>query len=183
MVRRALLFCLALLPLAAAFGAPAGFREITWEELIPKGWDPARDLKSLDLSKLQDADPRAMDALQKLRDLWDNAPVETALDGAKVRLPGFAIPLDRQGEKVTQFLLVPYFGACIHSPPPPSNQILLVVSKKPLPNLHSMDTVWVNGTLSLQRADTPWGKAGYRLTLESMENYMPAPPAESKKKK
>jgi hypothetical protein len=58
-----------------------------------------------------------------------------------------------------------------------------VVSKKPLANLHSMDTVWVSGTLSLQYANTPWGSAGYRLTLDKMENYSPAPPKDGVRKR
>ena len=173
-----LTLCLAL-PLQAA----DEFREIKWEALVPKDWDPAKDFKALNLGKLQDNDPRAMEALEKMKALWDAAPTESSLAGARIKLPGFAIPLENKGGKISEFLLVPYFGACIHSPPPPANQIIHVVSKKPLANLHSMDTVWVSGTLSLQYANTPWGSAGYRLTLDKMENYSPAPPKDGVRKR
>ena len=166
---RILLLLLALC-LAPPLHAADDYKEIKWEGLVPKGWDPAKDLKALDLGKLQDSDPRAMEALEKMRALWDAAPTEPTLAGAKVRLPGFAIPLEVKGNKVSEFLLVPYFGACIHSPPPPANQIIHAVTAKPA-RLRSMDPVWVNGTLSLQRADTPWGKSGYRLTVDKVVPY------------
>lgn len=166
-------FCLAL-PLQAA----GDYKEIGWDALVPKGWDPTQDLKALlNTGKLQDSDPRAMEALEKMKVLWDSAPTEPSLAGTRIRLPGFAIPLEIKGGKVTEFLLVPYFGACIHSPPPPANQIVHAISAKPLKGMRSMDAVWVNGTLSLHRADTPWGKAGYRLAVDSL-----APFEEAKKK-
>ncbi|MBI5792342.1 MAG: DUF3299 domain-containing protein [Rhodocyclales bacterium] len=179
---RKLLFLLALC-LALPLHAADDYKQIKWEALVPKGWDPAKDLKALDLGKLQDSDPRAMEALEKMRALWDAAPTEPTLAGAKVKLPGFAIPLENKGGKVSEFLLVPYFGACIHSPPPPANQIIHVVTSKPVSNLHSMDTVMVSGTMSLKYSNTPWGSAGYRLTLERMENFNPAPPPEDKRKR
>ena len=168
-----LALCLAL-PLQAA----EDYKEIGWEALVPKGWDPTQDLKALlNSGKLQDSDPRAMEALEKMKALWDSAPTEASLAGMRVRLPGFAIPLEVKADKVSEFLLVPYFGACIHSPPPPANQIIHAVSTKSLKGMRSMDAIWVQGTLSLHRADTPWGKAGYRLAVDKI-----APYEEAKKK-
>ena len=168
---RKLVLLLALcvtLPLHAA----EAYKQIEWEALVPTGWDPTQDLKALlGSGKLQDSDPRAMEALEKMKALWDSAPTEPSLAGARIRLPGFAIPLEIKGGKVTEFLLVPYFGACIHSPPPPANQIVHAISAKALKGMRSMDAIWVNGTLSLHRADTPWGKAGYRLAVDKVEPY------------
>ena len=161
---------LPILPLPPATAADT-YKEIPWEALVPKGWDPAKELKALDFSKLQDSDPKAMEALQKMKALFDSAPTEPALAGRTVRLPGFAIPLEKKGEKVSEFLLVPYFGACIHSPPPPANQIIHVVSAKPLSGIHSMDALWVSGTLSIARSDSPWGAAAYRLNAEVVKPY------------
>jgi hypothetical protein len=167
-----LLILLLAFPLFFAQPASAAdaHKELRWEELVPKGWDPSKEFRDLDLGSMQDSDPRAMEALAKLQTLFDNAPTEPAMAGRKIRLPGFAIPLEHKGDTVREFLLVPYFGACIHTPPPPANQILHVVAAKPA-KLRTMDPVWVNGTLSVQRADTPWGKAGYRLTLDRLEPY------------
>lgn len=45
--------------------------------------------------------------------------VNKKLDNQDVRIPGFVVPLEGDAKKITAFLLVPYFGACIHVPPPP----------------------------------------------------------------
>lgn len=161
-----LTFCLTL-PLQAA----ETYREISWDDLIPKGWDPAKEFRSLDLANMKDSDPRAMEALQRMKDLWAEAPTERAMAGKKVRLPGFAIPLERKGEEVVEFLLVPYFGACIHTPPPPANQIIHAVSAKPRGKMRTMDAFWVSGTLEIKRSETGWGSAGYRLQVERIERY------------
>ncbi|HEX5804421.1 MAG TPA: DUF3299 domain-containing protein [Azospira sp.] len=167
---RTLLLILSLL-VAVPLHAADAYPEIKWEELVPKGWNPAKDLQALDLNNLQDGDPRAMEAMEKMKALWADAPTEPALAGRKVRLPGFVIPLERKGEQVTEFLLVPYFGACIHSPPPPANQIIHAVSAKPLGKMQTMDPVWLSGTLALERVDTPWGKAGYRIAVDKVVPY------------
>lgn len=147
------------------------YKEVQWETLIPKGWNPAGQFKSFDLAKLKDSDPRAMEALQTLRTVWDNAPTEPSMDGRKIRIPGFMIPLDRVGESVKTFLLVPYFGACIHAPPPPANQMILVTLVKPVDGFISMSPVWVNGTMKIDRTDSPWGKAAYLLKASKVEAY------------
>jgi hypothetical protein len=93
-------------------------------------------------------DPRAvgegsadeMQASLKLREIWDSAPVRQDLQGTKVRLPGYVVPLEYSQGAIREFLLVPYFGACIHSPPPPANQIVLVRLDKPA-RLQTMDVV------------------------------------------
>lgn len=158
--------------LAATPLQPAGtYAETKWEDLVPKGWNPASDLQALDFANLKDSDPRAMEAMEKMKSLWDNAPTEPALAGRKIRLPGFVIPLERKGEQLTEFLLVPYFGACIHSPPPPANQIIHAISEKPLGKMQTMDAVWLSGTLGLQRTDTPWGKSGYQIMVEKLVPY------------
>ena len=66
---------------------------------------------------------------------------------------------------------LPYFGACIHTPPPPANQIVWVVPAKPAAGFHSMDTVWVSGTLRGNRSDSPMGASGYRLDAVLVEAY------------
>jgi len=169
-MRRFLLF----LCLTFAFGPPLlaadTYREMQWDELLPKGWDPAADIKKLKLGKLEDSDPRAIEALEKLRAMWDNAPTDPTLEGVKIRLAGFVIPLEKSGEKVTEFLVVPYFGACIHSPPPPANQIIHATIKRAT-SMRSMDAFWIKGTLSLHRADTPWGASGYRLSVDGLTPY------------
>ncbi|MBI2319708.1 MAG: DUF3299 domain-containing protein, partial [Betaproteobacteria bacterium] len=106
------------------------YKETNWEALVPENWNPARAFEGLNLGMLSDADPRAMKALEKLRETWNNAPVVASLNGARIRIPGFIVPLENSRGQITEFLLVPYFGACIHTPPPPSNQIIHVLHMK-----------------------------------------------------
>ena len=168
-----LLFALlAVICLGQPVHAADPYPEIKWEALVPKGWDPTRDLKNLNLGSLQDSDPRAMEALDKLKALWDNAPAEPAHHGKKIRLAGYVLPLERDKEgKVTEFLLVPYYGACIHTPPPPANQIIHARSAKPLAGVKMMEALWVYGTLTVQRGETTWGVAGYRLAVDRIAPY------------
>jgi hypothetical protein len=128
-------------------------------------------LKGLKLENLKDSDPRAMEALEKMREAWSNAPVEPALNGERIRIPGFVIPLEKSGSKVKEFLLVPYFGACIHTPPPPPNQIIHVKAAKPVANMRTMDTMWVSGIMQVRSVDSEFGQAGYQLKAEQVAPY------------
>lgn len=165
------------LPKSAGVGGAeldAKYRETRWYELGPKDWDPyktARELRRAGKS-FDDSDPRAAELLKKLRDIWDNAPVNPALDGAAVRIPRYVVPLEESKSGMTEFLLVPYFGACIHTPPPPSNQILHVTASRPVENLHSMDNVWISGHLNATRSDSSMGMSSYAMTLDLVQPYV-----------
>lgn len=161
------------LPQAADRQAPqrGAVRTILWDDLMPPDWDPSAAFKGLDLASLDDADPRAMAALDAMRKAWDAAPVNGKMDGQRVRIPGFVVSLDGGPGELREFLLVPYFGACIHVPPPPANQIIHVMPNRPVKNVRTMDAVWVSGTLSIGRSDTPMGKSGYRLRATAVTPY------------
>ncbi|MEC5398746.1 DUF3299 domain-containing protein [Uliginosibacterium sp. H1] len=158
----------------AASAKPGGFREINFDALMPADWDPMAVFKGIDLGKLQDGDPRANQLMDKVRAAWDSAPVEPKLNGQSVRIAGFVVPLDSGKDGLKEFLLVPYFGACIHTPPPPSNQIIHVVFDKPLKNVQMMATLWVSGRMETVSTDSPFGKAGYRLTAQQTAPYVRA---------
>ena len=94
------------------------------------------------------------------------------LDGEKVRIPGFVVPLEYDEKQVSSFLLVPYFGACIHVPPPPSNQVVHVTTGSYGPDPGQMwDPVWVSGTLRTEHISSELGEAGYRLEADLIEPY------------
>ncbi len=155
---------------------PAGsspFRDTRWPELMPQGWDPESQVNALrqGVHILADDSPQAMDRLQKMHDIWDNAPVNSALIGQSVRIPGYVVPLEVSIYGIKEFLLVPYFGACIHTPPPPSNQIIHVWSEKQRKSLRSMDTVWVSGTLTAERSQSDMGQSSYRLDAKDVQPY------------
>jgi len=164
------------LPAAKAPAAkPGAFRQINWDELVPKNWDPMKELRGNDLSGLSDADPRATAMLKKMREVWDNAPGNPALDGQAVRIPGYLVLLEDGKDGITEFLLVPYFGACVHSPPPPANQIIHVLPKTPAKGLRSMDAVWISGTLVREKVDSYMGAAGYKMQAQLVEPYVAQP--------
>jgi hypothetical protein len=110
--------------------------------------------------------------MRQLRELWDNAPTRSELDGANIRLPGYVVPLEQSRGEVKEFLLVPYFGACIHSPPPPANQIIHVLPRSPAKGVRSMDAVWIHGRITTQRTDSFMGAATYRIEADGVTPYV-----------
>jgi len=157
--------------LTPAAPAAKGYRDLMWDDLMPAGWDPMAAFKGVDLKRLQDSDPKANELLAKVRREWDKAPVERSLHGQRIRIPGFVVPLERKGDDVLEFLLVPYFGACVHVPPPPSNQVVLVVPAKPVRGMRTMETFWVSGTVTVEGGDSGLGVYAYRLAGERIEPY------------
>ncbi len=103
------------------------------------------------------------------------------LDGSQVRIPGYLLPLEFDGNKVTEFFLVPYVGACIHTPPPPPNQIVHVVTEEAFTTDGGLFTpVWVDGTIRSENknanlsfvdgaADVP---SGYAIEARAVEVYV-----------
>ena len=96
-----------------------------------------------------------------------------------VRIPGYVIPLEFSGTDVTEFLLVPYYGACIHTPPPPANQIIDVTLEHGIALDGLFTAVWVNGRLGIQQnkrtvqlSDGMTGfETGYSLDAHSVQLY------------
>ena len=162
----------------AAPMATGPVQEVEWFALQPRDWEPARTFNE-DVERLSDNDPRAVKALARLREAWANAPVEPAVDGSRIRIGGFIIPLDSDYGAVTELLLVPYYGACIHAPPPPANQVIHIFLREPLRDLKMMDAVHVIGTLRLARNRSPDNVAGlietigYEMTAEAVVPYSP----------
>lgn len=138
-------------------------RDLSWQELIPSN---APRLGEVLLS--HEGGERGPAALQTV----SNAPVVSELAGLSVRLPGYLVPLetDRQG-KVTEFLLVPYFGACIHVPPPPSNQIIHVFFQAGAVQEALYQPFWVEGVLSVEHSHTDVADTGYRIQAERVYPY------------
>jgi len=154
-----------------ARAADAAPRELDWTELMPADYRPDLLLADEDIGSLDDADPRAAELLLKLQKLWRDAPVVRALDGAEVRLPGFAIPLDTDTKTAQSFILVPYYGACIHTPPPPSNQIVLVRAPQGARIEEAFAMVWVTGRLRVEARQTDVAHAAYTLDASGVEPY------------
>jgi hypothetical protein len=151
---------------------PQAYRTVNWDELVPKDWDPLKKFREANLGIMSDSDPRAMEMLRRMRETWDNAPTNNAMDDQPIRIPGYVVPLEETKAGMREFLLVPYFGACIHTPPPPANQIIHVKPLQPSKGLHMMDAVWVSGRLKTLRSDTSMGASGYRMDAVAIEPYV-----------
>jgi hypothetical protein len=74
------------------------------------------------------------------------------LDAQTIRMPGYVLPLEFSGDEVTEFLLVPYVGACIHVPPPPPNQIVYVRARQPFKSEGLFAAIWVTGKMTVSKS-------------------------------
>ena len=146
--------------------------ELEWDALIPEDFRPDKLLEEFQVEDMADDDPRAEQLMDRLREVWDQAPVREDLDGRLVKLPGFVVPVEADADETTGFLLVPYYGACVHVPPPPANQTVYVVTETgrgTRPEL--FDVIWVTGTMSVKRIDNDVAEAGYTLYANDIAPY------------
>lgn len=175
----ALLVLTSTLNLASA----ADYEEIDWVALMPED-----DLSAL-LNRpefLNDiADGSAADSIddfasKQLEDeqaqRYQQALVSTRVidefDGKAIRIPGFIVPLEQNEEqKATAFFVVPYFGACLHMPPPPPNQILYVEYKEGVAVENLYDPYWFEGTVKIDNHESALGTSAYSLVLDSFTLY------------
>ena len=160
---------LALLLLVATPLWAAEPKELTWSEMIPADAPPeAPDMTPLhDLSQMG-----SMEAAPAARQDLPNAPVVPALDGQLIRLPGYIVPLEvSEDGRTTDFLLVPYFGACIHVPPPPSNQIVHVTSKEGVKLEELYQPYWIVGALQVKPSTSELADAGYQMDAQKIVVY------------
>jgi hypothetical protein len=125
--------------------------------------------------------PTTWRTLGRLDALTGFAPPEvTALAGRRVAIPGFIVPLEDSASTVSEFLLVPYFGACIHMPPPPPNQMIYVkMVGAPIP-VDLWEPMTIEGELTVSTVDSPYGKVGYVIAGRSVRPYEPTTPDESR---
>lgn len=93
-------------------------------------------------------------------------------DGKRVRIPGFVVPLEDNKNLVSEFLLVPYVGACIHTPPPPPNQIVQVrtADQKPM-TVSVTEPIWVIGELRIASTRNQYGDVSYQMRALAVEPY------------
>lgn len=218
MLRTALVAAL-MITMSATAHAVDLTRELSWDDLVPKGApivDPLEDISmdvredlgfiarikmdlrqgfisedseeyrnALDLQEKHAADGVDIEAIMAELDALDaeierrGNDVVTDLEGLLVRLPGYALPLEQSAEGVSELLLVPYVGACIHVPAPPANQMVFVELREAYDVNSLYDPVWVTGRLTVEPASRSLsfvdGQApvatGYTLTGVTIEPY------------
>ncbi|MGH1462672.1 MAG: DUF3299 domain-containing protein [Neptuniibacter sp.] len=146
-------------------------QEVEWEQLMPADFT-LDDIFDVDkLSAIDDFDPQAQLILDEMMAAMQSAPTVPDIDGKMVKLPGYVVPVESEGQNVTEFFLVPYFGACIHTPPPPSNQIVYV-SFEPGTKVENLyDAIWVTGKISTESKSHELATSGYRMEAFQIAPY------------
>jgi uncharacterized protein len=148
--------------------------EITWEDLWPEGEDERlRELYETYVATVgKDAGSIAEGSAADTMPQIGGFTTVSSLNNTRVRIPGYVVPLDFSPKNTySGFLLVPYFGACIHTPPPPPNQIVYVAANPQVTVKDIWAPVWVEGVLTTQRKDSKLADAAYTLKLSKLELY------------
>lgn len=150
--------------------------ELTWEELMPEG-EEERILQLYEAyyatvgAKGGAADVAEGSAADSMPQIGTFNTVK-ALDKRLVRIPGYIVPFDFSSKDTyKEFLLVPYFGACIHTPPPPPNQIVYVSVKAGVKIKDIWAPVWIEGVLSTAKKENSLGNAAYSLEMTRLQPY------------
>lgn len=150
--------------------------EIYWENLVPDDFvpmqNPLETMSTEEIDKLFDGSEESNKKLAELEAQMAYAPVNETLDGQRVRLPGYVVPLDFDGQtKMNEFLLVPYFGACIHTPPPPANQVVHATAVEAVEITDTYSPVWATGKILTQTRVSDLAETGYLIEIEKVEPY------------
>ena len=94
------------------------------------------------------------------------------LNEIKVRIPGYTVPFEfGANAEIKEFLLVPYYGACLHAPPPPPNQTVFVIAEDPIRLRDLAQAVWIEGTLFTQTQEAELADAAYTIRVDRVETY------------
>lgn len=176
----ALLLTCVIVNAAFATEASDGYQEIEWIGLIPKDdlnalMNPPAYLSDITDGSDQDSvaafnNKEADDAnTKRFQEALSSTRVIDSYANKRIRIPGFIVPLESDAsQRVTEFFIVPYFGACLHMPPPPPNQII----HTELPDgveLNSLyDPFWFEGTLVIDMTENTLGTSAYRLKLDKV---------------
>jgi hypothetical protein len=167
-MKKYLLTALVALYLATGIGDAAAQapREIDWLELMPP-----EDLAALQAMGEIDHGGMGENApAPPPNDAMTSTKTVPTMNGARGKIPGYVVPVafDDKG-RITELFLVPYFGACIHMPPPPPNQIIHIKPKSPLPAGNIWDAYWAVGTVRIAMTENDMALSAYSMDLDRLE--------------
>lgn len=165
-------------------GAPSSeYVTIQWTDLLPQDEvdilsNPPDYLNDIEDGSAEDQlnSPMNNSIVVEMEDRYQQALVSTRvkseMDGRAVRIPGFIVPIEFNGEQtITEFFLVPYFGACLHMPPPPPNQIIYVKSAEGLKLEALYYPFWISGDLKASMVENDMATAAYSMEMNNYEAY------------
>lgn len=140
----------------------ADYRELEWLELMPKS---EADAWLSGQGAVDHSGASPVEAFQ-------SAATVGELDGQEIRIPGFVVPVETTAEGLLkEFFLVPYFGACIHVPPPPANQIIYGRLEEPIEMVNIWDAFWMEGTLNIEDVSNETADAAYTMDVAALKLY------------
>ncbi len=150
--------------------------EVSWDDLIPADFiqpeNPYMTMTQQQIDKLMDGSEESNAEIERIEAEFNYAPVVPELDGKRVRIPAYITPLEYSNSSaIREFLLVPYVGACIHTPPPPSNQIVYVKAEEAVELGNMYDPIWATGVIRTETVESELADTGYRLELEKVQPY------------
>ncbi|MEM1379646.1 MAG: DUF3299 domain-containing protein [Pseudomonadota bacterium] len=163
---------------------------ISWDDLLPEG-EEERIIKAYDdfyaalEEQYMSAQPRMLSDLggmDGMGGIAEGSALDTmpqlgtfntvdSLDEQRIELPGFIVPLDVVDGALASFLVVPYFGACIHTPPPPPNQVVYGIADPAIAIEDTFYPYWFEGVMRTGRQDTDLGNAAYTLNVVDVRPY------------
>jgi len=177
----------------AVAGAATEVRELSWDQLMPSGEEERlAELYSSFYESLNEqmavtldssgsaAEGDTQELVSSIAEGSANDTMEqigtfnvvNELNGQTVRLPGYVVPFDFNAEAAyREFLLVPYFGACLHTPPPPPNQIVFVKADTAVNITDIYEPIWVEGVLKTGEFNSDLANTAYELALNKVEVY------------
>lgn len=159
------------------------YTTIEWTDLIPKEdlealLNPPEYLQNIEDGSEADKIDGQIKAKQPTQtdDRYQLAlasqTIKPEYNNRAVRIPGFIVPLEfNSAQTITTFFLVPFFGACLHMPPPPPNQIIYAEYEPGIKLEALYDPFWVQGTLSTTLMENHTATAAYTMTADSISPY------------
>lgn len=133
------------------------YRVLAWHELVPEGWEPPLVGKAYDKFSTEALDKDA---------------VVDDLDQQLAALPGYMKPVVFEGNKVSEFILVPFLPhqvkAHAHLDP---NQMVYVYALEPVEVDQPFEPIWVVGAMSIEPVMTDEGPAAYRMNEAVTTEY------------
>ena len=167
---------LTFLLLGASLVHAADLPETDWLDLMPP-----EDQRALEtMPEISHDSPETADGFssqgglrqreQSLPPVMYSSKTVAKLNGQRIRLGGYPVPLENDAQgRSTLFFLVPYPGACIHVPPPPPNQIVLVSYPKGIALEDIYAPLWVDGRLQIEPVSNDMADAAYALDAAAVE--------------
>ncbi|KPZ58313.1 DUF3299 domain-containing protein [Pseudoalteromonas sp. P1-25] len=159
------------------------YEQIEWIQLMPKDdldalLNPPEYLTEIEDGSEQDTldslDAKSFENEQDKRyqQALSSARVIDSYNNKKIRVPGFIVPLEsEEGKRISEFFVVPYFGACLHMPPPPPNQIIYVKFEQGVELESLYDAFWFEGKIIINTVENELGTSAYELKLDRVLPY------------